>query len=338
MKVFNSIRLSHAFPGLLVLALLCVPQAVQAEHWRAAVGAQSGDKAHQALAFLPTEFWIHAGDTITWTQEADDIHTVTFLTATQNIPPFQAGCPGFSGGAASFDGSTCITTPPLLKGQTFAVTFPKAGNYKVICLVHNAMNGTIHVLHSNEPLPYDQDYYDQIAASQRSALLNGVNHGSLKDSDMEMSDFQMHVFSGQKHVVTGAGATNATPGGIQTASLVRFVDGTVQIHAGDTVEWGSFDPDEPHTITFGKEPADLFHPSPNVTVDADGVRHATIISTSESVHSGFIEATLIDNPGRPQNPLDHTRFRITFTHAGTYNYICSLHDNLGMKGSVVVLP
>jgi plastocyanin len=33
-----------------------------------------------------------------------------------------------------------------------------------------------------------------------------------------------------------------------------------------------------------------------------------------------------------------TRFRVTFTHAGVFPYICALHDNLGMKGMVIVLP
>jgi len=40
----------------------------------------------------------------------------------------------------------------------------------------------------------------------------------------------------------------------------------------------------------------------------------------------------------PQNNLTKTEFRVTFAKAGTYNYICALHDTLGMKGTVVVLP
>ena len=37
-------------------------------------------------------------------------------------------------------------------------------------------------------------------------------------------------------------------------------------------------------------------------------------------------------------PLGLTRFRITLTKAGTYPYICALHDGLGIKGTIVVLP
>src|ERR1041385_3827706 len=92
-----------------------VHQAVQAQ-WSAAVGAQTNDKGIQALAFLPNEIWIHAGDRITWTFEVDEIHTLTFLTAGQPRPFFADGCPGFSEDPATFDGSTCVTTPPMIRG------------------------------------------------------------------------------------------------------------------------------------------------------------------------------------------------------------------------------
>ena len=79
-------------------------------------------------------------------------------------------------------------------------------------------------------------------------------------------------------------------------------------------------------------------PSSNVTVDADGALHATINAVGDSVHSGFILAAPQDRIGLPQSPLTPTRFRITFTKAGIYPYICALHDELGMKGKIIVLP
>ena len=155
----------------------------------------------------------------------------------------------------------------------------------------------------------------------------------------EGDDDSVRVYSGNKQVIAGAGELSATAGGTQLASLVRFVHGTIQIHKGDTVEWTNRDPQEPHTITFGKEPANLFSPSSNVIVDADGARHATINFIGDSVHSGFIDATPQDVSGvAAENALHVTRFRITFNVVGTIPYICSLHDNLGMVGKVTVLP
>src|SRR6516165_4095547 len=43
------------------------PQPTPGKMWFATVGAQSSDEGRQALAFLPNEIWIHAGDSIKWT-------------------------------------------------------------------------------------------------------------------------------------------------------------------------------------------------------------------------------------------------------------------------------
>src|SRR5205807_6454258 len=64
-----------AASAAILLAVTLTPRPLQAAwQWHAAVGAQSKDLGHQALAFLPNELWIHAGDTVTWTFEAEEIH------------------------------------------------------------------------------------------------------------------------------------------------------------------------------------------------------------------------------------------------------------------------
>jgi plastocyanin len=97
----RSAYMSHLF-GLLgklhllfLAALVVFPQLLLAQ-WNATAGAQSHNLGRQGLAFLPNEIWIHSGDSITWTVEADEPHTVTFLTSEQIRPPFTVGCPGFS--------------------------------------------------------------------------------------------------------------------------------------------------------------------------------------------------------------------------------------------------
>jgi plastocyanin len=111
MKPPNSNLLAAGF-----FVLMTIAPAFGAQ-WHATVGAQSQDKARQALAFLPNEIWIHAGDSIAWTFKADDIHTVTFLTDGQVRPPFPVGCPGFSASGATFDGSTCVTSHHLSRDR-----------------------------------------------------------------------------------------------------------------------------------------------------------------------------------------------------------------------------
>ena len=124
-----------------------------------------------------------------------------------------------------------------------------------------------------------------------------------------------------------------------TSMMRRTKKTRTSIHAGQTVEWGNDDPQTPHTITFGPEPAgNPIPPSANVTVDPDGARHAILNSPADSAHSGFVAPVPQERIGLPQSPLGVTRFRVTFTHAGVYPYICVLHDDLGMKGTITVLP
>jgi plastocyanin len=258
---------------------------------------------------------------------------------------FPVGCPGFSFGSASFDGTTCVTTPPSVKGNpTFTVTFPTAGNYKIHCLVHNTMNGVVHVLDPSVALPHNQAFYDQQAADETRKLLTDKDHAMSSDMDgVSMghagASISVHVLaannrlagsskklaassastvSANARVTAGVGEIASTPRGLQTDSLVRFVKEKITIHAGDTVEWSNSDPEEPHTITAGPEPANPFPPSPNVTVDPDGGLRATLNSPSDSVHSGFILQALDAQPGKPVNSdpdnaiADNpTRFRVT---------------------------
>jgi plastocyanin len=164
------------------------PQPTPGKTWLATVGAQSNDKARQALAFLPNEIWIHAGDSIKWTFDADELHTVTFIPDSETRPFFQtvAGSPqpppltqvpqfpdpmapdvtivSSPGGFADLGNQV---PPAFVKGATFIVKFPTLGNFKQVWLFHQNMTGVVHVLPADAPLPHDQDFYDREAADQR---------------------------------------------------------------------------------------------------------------------------------------------------------------------------
>ena len=333
----SQIHLTLRRCALLIAVLL--PLSALADTWQLQVGAQNGDMAHQALAFLPNEIWIHANDTITWTFPATEIHTVTFLTLGQVRPSRLAGCPGLPGGASPdfsvFDGSACVNSGLLSNTSasqnppTYTVGFPAIGNFKLVCLAHPNMTATIHVLAPSTPLPHDQDFYEDQAQRQRQELL----------SDMDESAHRHH---GSNEITSGVGHITGNAGGTQTVSTMRFMDGTKVIHVGETVEWTNGEAVTSHTITFGPEPplSTQTLPSANVTTDADGARHAVMTSPSDVVHSGFITELPQDRTGLPQAPLtaSATRFRVTFTGPGVYQYKCVLHDELGMVGQIIVLP
>ena len=330
-------------------------RAVRAEEWQATVGVESPDRSSEALAFLPNRLWVHIGDSIRWTQGSSEIHTVTFLTATQSRPPnfgmtfgVGVGClpaappTGNTPDGAAFDGSSCVNSGLLGQGpitmgpglQTYSVTFPSQGNFKLSCLVHFYMQGTIHVLGASAPLPHDQAFYDAQASEQAASLVATTSAlRFLNNSDTGETGYDSQPAT----VTAGIGAILTTSGaGGQQLSLVRFLQPVIVVRVGDTVEWTNHDTSEPHTVTFGTEPTDPRPPSTNVSLASDGARQATISSTTDTVNSGLLALASQDRTGLPETPLGETRFRVTFTVPGAYKYICSLHDNLGMMGTVIV--
>src|SRR5438876_3814121 len=164
MITFNLIGFSTIFRWTLAVSVLITPPLVQAQ-WQVSVGAESPNRGSQALAFLPNELWVHAGDSILWTFPTHERHTVTFLKPGQTRPPgfgpifgVPVGCPGLTPDGSSFDGSACVTTGVLLldadtqsteSAPTYSVSFPASGNFKLVCLVHADMTGVVHVLNSS---------------------------------------------------------------------------------------------------------------------------------------------------------------------------------------------
>lgn len=342
-------RKSNRATGFAVAIVMAGASAntLRAEEWQAIAGAESPDRGSQALAFLPNELWVHAGDSIRWTFPTHERHTVSFLKPGQTRPPafgatfgVLAGCPGITPDQSSFDGSACVTSDIRLLGPnegwtssapTYSVQFPTPGNFKFVCLVHADMTGVVHVVDLAATLPRSQSFYDSEAHSEQGALLEEASrsaswhvpgrHGRVQTSS---------VAAGTGEILTTTGA------GSQSASLMRFFEHTIFVRVGDTVEWTSLDPSINHTVTFGTEPADPRPPSANVQLTSDGARHAAIGSPTDSVNSGFLSPAPQDRPGLAQSPPGVTRFRVTFTSPGIFDYICAIHDELGMQGRVTV--
>lgn len=362
-RLLSSLRFSAVFCCMAVVAALVAPPVVSAAAAQVQVtaGAQSGDKGNQALAFLPNELWVHVNDSVTWAFPTAEIHTVTFLRPSQVRPPFPVGCPGTTPSGSPETAATCVNSGTLAGGATYTVTFPTAGNFKLVCLVHSNMTGVVHVLSPAETLPHGQEFYTREARQERSELLSdgarladrGLaiakrtfdehdgndegDHGGNRDSDHERATREA-VTAGIGEIVAPSG------GGTSTVSVMRFLQGVIRVRVGATVEWTNLDPITPHTVTFGAEPLNPIPPGPFVP-DSDGARHAVLLTPGNNAHSGFLNAEPQERVGLPQSepgpapPASYeTRFRVTFMSPGTYNYICALHDDLGMKGTVIVVP
>ena len=293
--------------------------------WQASAGASTADEAVQGNAFLPKHLTVDVGDTITWTVRSGEFHTVTFLSGAAAPPliTFGPSGPQFNpdavnpSGGPTYDGTGIANSGLLNKGQSYQLGFTHAGTYAFLCLIHAGMAGTVNVQDAGSAYPTTQA---QIDTSSRVA----ANHLLADGRTLAARTLAAERSSGPRQAAAGTGAAADATGSL---AVMRFLPGRIVIHAGQSVTWTNHDPETPHTITFGEEPPGgplgAFAPS-----GAAVPGHATLSSPDEDANSGVIGAGL---------PFG-TSFTTTFTGPGTYHFICALHDDLGMTGTIVVLP
>lgn len=283
--------------------------------WTVLVGSQTDDMAIQGQRFLPGDITIDAGDTVTWQANGMEIHTVTFLdggTPQASLPPLDPTDPqqvtrqgGDTMDGTSYFNSGVLTTGPdagplpVPAYASYSLTFPGQGTFTYYCLVHGVMmRGVVHVQPAGAPYPATQADIDAEAQWQTNAI---NNDGYALWDQARAASSRHRVFMGADDGV---------------AMLMRFVHRKVVIHLGQKVHFlNTMSVGAPHTVTFGEEPQGpaIFQPSGDPT-DYEG----------GDLHSGFMV------PG--------SKFTVTFNKVGRFHYICALHDDMGMKGLVVVRP
>ena len=94
-----------------------------------AAGAFAGESVVadiKTFQFQPKVIEVHAGATVTWTNQDNIEHTIT------------SGTPDAPDGAFASD--------PFGKGKSFTTTFDKPGEYTYFCSKHKSMHGTVKVL------------------------------------------------------------------------------------------------------------------------------------------------------------------------------------------------
>ena len=306
------LRLLIAFAAALVLPV-AVSGAATADSgksprtWTVQVGSESSDRAIQGMAFLPENIYVNAGDKVTWRANSAEIHTVTFLAEGQSLEstqPFDPGRPEdiTQIGGKDYDGHsyynsgimTNVTNSGFQQVRKYTLGFPDVGDFTYYCLVHGmAMKGTVHVRAAGTEYPYRQSQYDHMAEKQERTILRDGHRQW--DAARDQAD---------RHTVI-AGTDNGT------SMVMRFVHQKIEIRVGESVTFINNGMGAPHTVTFGKEPANFAAPLGNPADFSGG-----------DLNSGIMPP--------------HTQFTVTFTKAGEYDYICALHDFMGMVGTVEV--
>jgi plastocyanin len=112
-----------------------------------------------------------------------------------------------------------------------------------------------------------------------------------------------------------------------------FLPSALTIHRGDTVAW-KWASEVPHTVTFlsGQPAPPLFVPGPTAGELAAGPAFFPAGPTGPNV---AYDGTQLVGTGVPAAEEGGFSFRLTFTRAGVYPYVCLTHP--GMNGSVQVL-
>lgn len=312
--------------------------------WRVQAGGMSEDPEAmlEAMAFLPGEITINAGDSIFF--DFRGFHTVTFMSG-EELPPFlmpdegaatpTAGGPPrlifnpqliFPSEETTYDGTGFVnsgvpldpTTPP------FTLTFTAPGTYEYTCAVHpKVMKATVIVQEQGADLPHDQAAYDQMASEQLAQILEQAQ--AVAD-EFSQATPAAGTDGGQTwEVAAGAGE--------EQAEALRFLPDRLEIKAGDTVHWTNRSVSEPHTVTFtsGEAPPEL------ILIETKEGGPPTLVLNPEIVPpaggpiysgSGYVNSGVLDEAaGLP------TTFELSFDTPGEYEYFCAFHGGAGPDGA-----
>jgi plastocyanin len=285
------------------------------------VGFDASGPSEFGNQFYPGALSIHAGDSIVFTPVGP--HTVTF-----NRPPapiFALFVPINSTPTAGTISSPFapvssgfIGEPP---GATYTLTFAGSlapGRYLLICGLHLGMSETVDVLPSSQALPKTDAQYTTLAQKQIArdlAQAAAIAANATANDEKEDSN---------QFVLVGAGNARV--------SNLRFYPAAVTIRVGESVTFlKTQDPTEPHTVTFGLEP-----PDPIGQLLPRGGSTYSGGDASSGFMSTAAQFTYFHLAGTPL-PVALTSYRLTFTKAGDFEYICALHDGVGMRGIVHVV-
>lgn len=324
-------RLRAMLAAALILGLLLsvsfAGAAQAASTLNVGVGVGSGTVAGNVYA--PGDVTILVGDSVKFTIESDEPHSVTFGNGPAGVRPDQWPATGFTGtvppppGLAALTGTyagTGFLNTSLLfgKGSNATVAFSAAGTFPFLCIIHPGMSGTVNVVASGTTTT--QAEADAKATLTRNAILGAVDSleagQTAQVTETERSDGTSlwNIFTNSQQ------APSPQPGGgTGFLELLRFVPPSLNIQAGDSVKWTAL---APHTVTFPAEGQDPLTINPFTTPP-----------TTNTTYDGtnlYNSALLAAGPGAP------TTFQLTFPDAGTFNYVCALHQFLGQTGEIVV--
>lgn len=273
-----------------------------------------------------------------------------FVTGT---PPAKAACPKVA--QPAFDGSQSFYNSGWLDSNAkFTVHLSSSiapGTYRFMCLLHReGMTGKVVVVPASTSVPSPSA---QFASGQKVLHATEAKLQPAATALVQGRAPFPVTLPGANVVLAGSGAQS-----VQEASITQFGPSKVTIPVGGSVTWYLIGP---HSITFNSDksnndiravaPDGSIHINPKAIAPANGPGEPApkgggggggggpsnappkfkVVATKTWNGSGFLNSGVFANSFGP--PLIEG-YKVTFTKAGTYKYICTVHDD--MKGEVVV--
>jgi plastocyanin len=301
------------------------------------VNVGGGGNGIAANDFFPDHVAIHSGDTIHFVNPYAEIHTVSYLPAGMAMPdlvgvgpsgPPQfglnpvAGMPTYTSEPAVFDSTKYLNSGVLFQNATADVTFPQVGTFHFVCIVHGAgMSLDVTVGSAADT----QAAIDQRGANQLQLLMIKGQQAAATARPAVASTAMADGSTGWNAVIGGSA---------EEADVMGFFPGNVSVKTGDTVTWTNSTA-TPHTVTFlsGAALPGLISPVPQ----AGGPPFLAFNPQLFLPGGGSsYDGTGFTNSGFLQVGAPAQKFSLKFTKPGTYEYVCGLHADQGMKGTITV--
>ena len=328
------------------------------------IDTEEGEKpSWQGQNFYASKVTVNVGDTVTWKFDSgNEPHTVTFMgpvTGTMEvmIPDPDSGPPApgappklimnpqiqLTQGTGSYDGtaftSSGVVADDIPGPQEYKLTFPRAGTYEYICLLHAfpgpegklaGMKGTVTVQDSGSSYPQTPD---QVQAAGQKQMDDEAARAKTVEAELQSKAVTTNALpngSTKYHVEVGGMDMQAN------LEYHRFTPKTLTIKEGDTVEWSMSMPGF-HTVTFGEEP-ELLQIEAQQAGPPKLVVNPQFFPSGGPEHTGtgYYNSGPIASADQPDDPMFVKVYSLKFTQPGRYEYICSPPYLLGMDATVIV--
>jgi plastocyanin len=308
-------------------------------------------------AFLARNINVRVGDTVTWgLGHAGEPHTVSFLGGAPRPPdviPIEGrspidvqlnpvvGFPTRAPGAPveSYDGTSMVTPgfmsnepgePDIPPNNVMSVVMTTQGVFDYVCLLHPQMTGTVTVVAENAADVDSQADIDAMAAVEEVALRAQIEA-------LRAAGEMIQSEAGPDGATTWH--INVGPTGFDNQlELYEFMADNLTIQQGDTVIWANTAPSI-HTVTFhpGQLAPEFVIPEfqeagPPILV-LNPLATFPVKPTGEFDGTGYRNSGIMTGSGGPGG----SSFSMTFSAAGSFDYICAIHGLLGMEATITVV-